>query len=172
MVRRSSLRSTIETTHIAARSFGTPISQQIARSENGIWQKSIPGRRRAMACIGEINRQRRLTGDQAPIGENLQDTDQHEFAEYRQIAHERNFFARNPQLASEAKERDDYTCQICSFNFTAAYGELGKGLRGVSPPESVIRARRAASDKAMTHVDDVTTLCANCHRMVHRTRPR
>jgi predicted HNH restriction endonuclease len=111
-------------------------------------------------------------GDEAePIAGESQDGDQVEFAERRQIAREKEIWARNPQLASDAKKRDSYTCQICSFNFMAAYGRLGKEYAECHHMNPLSERLGAASDPEMTRIEDVITLCANCHRMVHRTQP-
>ncbi|WP_234384821.1 HNH endonuclease [Streptomyces sp. MMG1121] len=55
---------------------------------------------------------------------------------------------------------------MCDFNFARAYGELGDGyieVHHVTPLH--------ASGARETKLDDLACLCANCHRMCHRSRP-
>ncbi len=71
---------------------------------------------------------------------------------------------RNPDLAREVKERDNYTCVVCEFNFFETYGEIGKNFAECHHlvPFSVLRGRRIST------IDEAVTVCANCHRMLHR----
>lgn len=70
---------------------------------------------------------------------------------------------RNPQFARAVKERDDYTCVVCGFNFFATYGERGKGFAECHHllPFSVLKGRRIST------LDEAITVCSNCHRMLH-----
>lgn len=85
---------------------------------------------------------------------------------------ERSFFQRNPQLARQAKEACGCVCKVCGFDFAETYGVFGKGFAEVHhlnplserPPEEWTEVIR-------TNLADVTVLCANCHRMIHRRRP-
>jgi len=104
--------------------------------------------------------------------EDSPDGQQAEFAENKQIMRERSFFARNPELARRAKARDSYTCQICSFKFRDAYGKLGESYaecHHLNPLSEHVML--SSDDSIITRIDRVVTLCANCHRMVHRERP-
>ncbi|MFC1485720.1 MrcB family domain-containing protein [Candidatus Latescibacterota bacterium] len=73
---------------------------------------------------------------------------------------------RNQKLARLAKQVHGYTCQICGFNFSETYGELGRNYIEAHhltplhdlPPDKTIR---------LSPKEDFTVLCANCHRMVH-----
>ena len=75
---------------------------------------------------------------------------------------------RNQRLSHFAKQIHGYTCQICGFNFLRVYGDLGKDYIEAHhltplhklPPDSPIR---------LSPRDDFAVLCANCHRMVHRS---
>jgi 5-methylcytosine-specific restriction protein A len=58
-------------------------------------------------------------------------------------------------------------CEVCGFEFVAAYGERGKGFIEVHhalPVHQLIPG-------AKTRLSDLHLLCANCHRMVHAKRP-
>jgi len=75
---------------------------------------------------------------------------------------------RNPRLAREVKRIHGYSCQVCGFNFELTYGPLGREyieahhltpLAQLPPGVPVQLSPR----------DDFAVVCANCHRMIHRT---
>ena len=71
---------------------------------------------------------------------------------------------RSVRLANEAKIRDGYTCRICGINFEQLYGSLGRGFaeaHHVVPLGKLVKGRRNSAE-------DLATVCANCHRMLHR----
>jgi len=95
-----------------------------------------------------------------------------EYAESRRRSSERYFFARNPRLTEAVKQHHGYRCQACHFDFAAKYGELGSGYieaHHLNPLSE--RPELEWTDELKTRVADVTVLCANCHRMIHRRRP-
>lgn len=74
---------------------------------------------------------------------------------------------RAGKLASLAKIRDEFTCQICRINFGRLYGRVGRGFAEAHHriPLSSPRATKK------TRIEDLVTVCANCHRMLHRLSP-
>lgn len=71
---------------------------------------------------------------------------------------------RSSYLATERKIHDDYECQVCGLRFEDAYGKLG-----VSFAEAHHRVPlHRLSGKVKTRMEDLATVCANCHRMLHR----
>jgi 5-methylcytosine-specific restriction endonuclease McrA len=71
---------------------------------------------------------------------------------------------RSRLLATDRKERDNYQCQVCGLRFEEVYGTLGKGYAEAHHliPLSQLQ------DNVKTSIDDLRTVCANCHRMLHR----
>mgnify|MGYP003953321571 CR=1 FL=1 len=71
---------------------------------------------------------------------------------------------RSRLLATERKIRDDYTCRVCGLRFADTYGRLGIGFAEAHHlvPLGTLR------EKTRTSIDDLATVCANCHRMLHR----
>jgi 5-methylcytosine-specific restriction protein A len=79
---------------------------------------------------------------------------------------------RAPKLAKAKKDQAYKTlgklcCEVCLFDFHAAYGERGKGFiecHHLRPLESLPGISK-------TRLDDLALVCANCHRMIHARRP-
>ncbi|MBS0960224.1 HNH endonuclease [Acetobacter thailandicus] len=71
---------------------------------------------------------------------------------------------RKPKLRAEAIRIHGAACQACGFDFSKTYGAWGAGFAEVhhSIPLAEYGTRDTDPNK------DLTVLCANCHRMVHR----
>lgn len=71
---------------------------------------------------------------------------------------------RSKLLAAECKIRDDYQCQVCGLRYEAAYGKLGQEFAEAHHliPLSTLR------ENVRTRLEDLATVCSNCHRMLHR----
>lgn len=78
-----------------------------------------------------------------------------------------NYFERNPRLRAAAIMIHGTSCQVCGFDFLARYGEHGRGFIEVhhNKPISTINDTVQIDPAA-----DMSVLCANCHRMIHRRR--
>jgi predicted HNH restriction endonuclease len=70
---------------------------------------------------------------------------------------------RSTLLARLRKEKDGYTCQICGINFRELYGDLGTGF---AEAHHRIPLASPQANKS-TKLEDLITVCANCHRMLH-----
>ncbi len=89
-------------------------------------------------------------------------------AERRHLVRERNRqLIRNAKRLFKAMHHGRLYCQVCGFDFSERYGELG---------EDYIEAHHTLpvslmADGHVTYIDDLAMVCANCHRMLHRRRP-
>jgi hypothetical protein len=75
---------------------------------------------------------------------------------------------RNPTAARRAKQHHGFRCQACEFDFQLAYGSLGEGFieaHHLRPLASLEQGEVGVYNLAK----DFAVLCANCHRMIHRT---
>ncbi|MFM9454517.1 HNH endonuclease [Streptomyces europaeiscabiei] len=77
---------------------------------------------------------------------------------------ERNKPLRDRKIQAALEEGTPLRCEVCSFDFTAAYGELGDGYIEVHH-----RLPLHISGVTETQIADLALLCANCHRMCHRS---
>ena len=71
---------------------------------------------------------------------------------------------RSSYLATERKNHDDYKCQVCGLLFEDAYGNLGEGFAEAHHRIPLHRL----NGKVKTRMEDLATVCANCHRMLHK----
>jgi len=71
---------------------------------------------------------------------------------------------RSKLLATECKIRDNYECQVCGFRFEDAYGRLGSEFAEAHHRVPLSQLR----ENVRTRIEDLATVCANCHRMLHR----
>ncbi len=88
--------------------------------------------------------------------------------EYLNRIREHKRVERNQKLTKKAKKINGYKCQICNFDFEETYGEVGKGYIEAHHlvPLSLISSQKIALDPKR----DFAVLCANCHRIIHRSK--
>lgn len=78
-----------------------------------------------------------------------------------------NYYERDKNLRTAAVEHHGLTCKVCGFNFEQIYGERGKDYIEVHHlrPVSTLGKETKVDPKS-----DMTVLCSNCHRMIHRRK--
>jgi 5-methylcytosine-specific restriction protein A len=74
---------------------------------------------------------------------------------------------RNAKLSKAVKENKGCVCEVCKIDFEKIYGELGKGYIEAHHlrPLSTLKGYKVP----MHPIRDFAVLCANCHRMIHRS---
>lgn len=105
------------------------------------------------------------------IDSNLDDGIQ-EAAEGRLLTRKHLARERNRQLVESKrkqalKRNGKLVCEVCDFDFAIHYGDRGSGFIECHHTKPV--ATLAEGQK--THIDDLALVCANCHRVIHRTKP-
>lgn len=65
------------------------------------------------------------------------------------------------------QETSALVCEACGFDFKKKYGALGEGFAECHHEKPVSQLK--AGEK--TKISDLRILCANCHRMIHRSKP-
>jgi 5-methylcytosine-specific restriction protein A len=68
----------------------------------------------------------------------------------------------------DAKTHFGAACQACTFTYPARYRELGEGYIEIHHLNPLSEQGSASSDPKLSKLSQVTALCANCHRMIHR----
>ena len=71
-------------------------------------------------------------------------------------------------MRQEALDIHGYKCQVCNFDFELTYGKWGKDFAEVHhiKPLSDLKGEKHETNPKT----DLSVLCANCHRMVHRKK--
>ncbi|MEH6375651.1 HNH endonuclease [Streptomyces sp. KLMMK] len=80
------------------------------------------------------------------------------------LARERDPKLRRRKLAHAQRLGQPLRCEVCAFDFSRLYGQLGEGYIEV---HHVVPLHMSGLRK--TELDDLALLCANCHRMCHRS---
>jgi len=111
----------------------------------------------------ENPREQRVKGE-----ESKKPFDYEEYVEGQRARREANFFVRNPQLVRDAKAYYGATCRACKFAYEARYRELGKGYIEIHHLNPLSERNGASVSDKLSRLNQVTALCANCHRMIHR----
>jgi len=119
--------------------------------------------RRMLALYGElVARDERLFphADMEDDEHGLGDEDLRTLREHKRIE-------RNRDLATRAKKFHGYVCKVCGFDFEKQYGPVGHKF--IEAHHLVPLAKLRGQIVALAPEHDFTVLCANCHRMIHRT---
>ncbi len=80
------------------------------------------------------------------------------------LARERNPGIRRDKIEAVKATHDGIACEACGFDFLNAYGERGRDYCEVHH-----RVPLSVSGETETSLEDLAILCANCHRMIHRS---
>jgi HNH endonuclease len=88
------------------------------------------------------------------------------------VQHQALETVRNRKLVSDAKSAFKHKhgklfCEVCDFDFSARYGERGTDY--IEAHHLVPISQLSAATLLTTK--DLAMVCANCHRMLHRTTP-
>jgi 5-methylcytosine-specific restriction enzyme A len=96
--------------------------------------------------------------DDAPSGLDYEDATR--FRMHKRIE-------RRAALAKKVKQLKGDICEVCGTNFLKTYGPVGAGY--IEAHHLKPLASLKGTKVAMNPVTDFAVLCANCHRMVHRS---
>ncbi len=77
-------------------------------------------------------------------------------------------YERNPQNRKEAIKIHGTTCFACGFSYEKTYGPYGKDFIEIHHRNPLAAQE---SEKEINPETDLIPLCANCHRMIHHTKP-
>ena len=112
-----------------------------------------------------------VASGQAPLQPEPDETDDG-VAEGRLLYHRHAQRERNPEIVRKKKKQalqatGRLACEVCDFDFVSTYGDLGEGF--IECHHTVPLAKPGAP--RTTRLSDLALLCANCHRMIHRSKP-
>ncbi|MBM3871028.1 MAG: DUF3578 domain-containing protein [Verrucomicrobia bacterium] len=75
---------------------------------------------------------------------------------------------RNQRLAKKVKERKGFSCEACGFSYASGYKDLDTDY--IEAHHLVAFAGLTGSKVALDPEKDFAVLCADCHRMIHRSK--
>jgi len=106
-----------------------------------------------------------------PSAEVLIDEEE-EGEEGRILTRTHRYRERDPRLVVRKKEQVHkahglLVCEVCGFDFKLAYGKRGDGFIECHHTKPVSDLK--PSEK--TKICDLSLVCSNCHRMIHRQKP-
>src|SRR5262249_40535981 len=92
--------------------------------------------------------------------------------EGRELLREHLVRERCPSLIrrfkKQLKQRNSFSCCICTFDFEERYGPIGQGFIEAHHREPIASRDGATPTSVRSGFDPV---CSNCHRMMHRRAP-
>lgn len=102
----------------------------------------------------------------------INEEDDEEFEEGRILTKLHKYRERNQKLIKKKKDKilketGKLVCEVCNFDFEEKYGELGKDYIECHHNKPIFSFK----ENETTKLSDLSILCSNCHRMVHRIRP-
>lgn len=84
----------------------------------------------------------------------------------KHFARERDSTLRRKRIDQALAQHGELSCEACGFNFEKTYGP-----RGANYIECHHIVPLHVSGETKTRLQDLSLLCANCHRMIHRASP-
>ena len=145
------------------------------RIDQEVWSEFAADAARCHHVAGVIREEldRALSAEPGDFGnEDDSDGDGSEAPEGRLLtrvhrARERNRAIVSLKKKQALKKNGTLSCEACGFDFAAVYGGRGNGFIECHHTRPVADMQPGAKTK----LTDLVLLCANCHRMVHTTRP-
>jgi predicted HNH restriction endonuclease len=99
--------------------------------------------------------------------EDVQEASEGRLLTRRHLARERNRKLVETKRKQALEIYGKLTCEVCDFDFSASYGDRGHGFLECHHTKPI----STLADGYSTHINDLVLVCANCHRMLHRTVP-
>lgn len=136
--------------------------------QHGYWILTPNGEKEANAIVGESRRSSVEIELESQVAADLESARSEEtFEEGATSAKLVAYYERNPKIRASAIRLHGTTCKACGFNFEQTYGARGKDFIEVHhlvPISTYIEAT------GINPESDLTVLCSNCHRIVHRIK--
>lgn len=101
---------------------------------------------------------------------NSTDEEEEEYPEGKEAYRIHRYKERDPKLIRDAKalflkKHGFLFCEVCKINFEVVYGERGKDFIEAHHTKPISKMKEGEK----TNLEDISMLCSNCHRMIHRS---
>jgi len=154
------------------------ISEQSAQQEAQTVPEDLSSPSEMSSGLQSLRRLRKLAnairkvlqlGEQKDRDFGSQEEDEGEAPEGKILFHLHRVRERNPSLVRRKKKSileklGHLRCEVCGFDFQKAYGELGEGFIECHHTIPVSKLKSGSR----TRLNDLSLVCSNCHRMLHR----
>jgi 5-methylcytosine-specific restriction protein A len=143
-----------------------------AKAEEEVWKEfgadELRCQRVAAAIVASLNDP--AVGPlwvEPDIEEDIQEAPEGRLLTRKHFARERNRRLVESKRKTAKRKYGNLACEVCGFDFAAYYGSRGDGFMECHHTKPV----ETLPEGHITHLDDLALVCANCHRIIHRTRP-
>jgi predicted HNH restriction endonuclease len=156
---------------LAPKKFGVPIFEDYSRKNEyiyGIYEQRKFGleHKETISLISRIVEFIATINDMLKFEKTKEDVEAYRAVENRKAVVTHLQRERNSRLAFLRKQRDNFVCQICAFDFVKAYGQLGQDF---AEAHHIVPLNKNDQERVTT-IKHLITVCANCHRMLHRMK--
>lgn len=103
-----------------------------------------------------------------PLNLTWLEEDENEYIEDLQLFRSHKRIERNTRLVKAVKRSQGSICQVCKTDFEKIYGEIGRGY--IEAHHLTPLAELKGQKISLNPWKDFAVLCANCHRMIHRSQ--
>ena len=80
---------------------------------------------------------------------------------------ERDSTLANRAKANRLRKTGKLQCEVCDFDFSEVYGNLGAGFMEAHHTNPV----STLDGTSKTNIESLAMVCSNCHRILHRSNP-
>ena len=138
--------------------------------EKEVWEQFAGDREALSAVVKAIRKNSEALVKLDSIEES--DEEDEEASEGKLLTRVHKYRERDRKLVKKKKESalsrfGNLKCEVCSFDFVEEYGERGKGFAECHHKVPVSELDPGHKTK----LSDLAILCANCHRMIHVSKP-
>jgi len=141
--------------------------------DEAVWDEFYPNLKRLRQVANAIRENYKYLTPPGERAEDAKPTDEDdEFPEGKILFRLHKIKERNPSLVKAKKDKVFKTtgrlgCEICNFDFKEFYGKQGQGFAECHHNNPV----SDLDTKKLVKISELSIVCANCHRMIHRIRP-
>ena len=144
-----------------------------SKLDEEVWNEFYSNREQLSKIADAIRRNYSyLTTPEPKTGESENIDEDEEFPEGRILSRSHRFKERNFELVKKKKlqvfqKTGKLACEVCNFEFTEFYGDMGQGCAECHHNIPIAELQGEQGIK----LSDLSILCPNCHRVIHRRRP-
>ena len=140
------------------------------KDEEVVWNRYFSNRSE-LTSVTESIRSLVASNDPIPSKEVISDEEE-EGEEGQLLTRMHRYRERDTKLVKRKKARvimetEKLQCEVCDFDFSTMYGERGDGFIECHHTKPLSELKPGQK----TRLSELSLVCSNCHRMIHRKRP-